>query len=78
MKLGSGTDGEWTFLDMIAIVSFAVGLQNLEMNITQENLDKQTAEVNEKMDAALKDIHDHLRIQDEKIDRILGGMNAER
>lgn len=73
--IGSGDNGEITFLDCISIISFLVGLENLEINVTQESLDRQTAELDEKVNAqinkALADIHGHLKEQDSKIDQIL-------
>ena len=38
--LGSGDYGEFTFLDYITLVSFFIGLENLDLNITQEDMDK--------------------------------------
>lgn len=60
MNIGSGTNGEITFLDTIGIMSFLIGVQNLDLNITQDD-----------MQYVLTDIHSHLQQQDEKIDRIL-------
>ena len=40
--LGSGDNGELTFIDWIALISFWVALQNLDLNLTQE--DKQDLE----------------------------------
>lgn len=69
--MGTGTNGELTFLDALTIVGFLVGLQNLEMNLTQTDLQNHT----EKLDTALRsevaEIHRHLQEQDEKIDRII-------
>ena len=33
MKTGSGVDGELTFLDVLSILSFFIGVQNLDMNV---------------------------------------------
>ena len=67
--------GEWTFIDIVSLISFVVGLQNLELNITQENLDNQTIELKEQVDkevkAALTEIHEHLERQDKKINKII-------
>lgn len=60
MNIGSGTNGEITFLDTIGIMSFLIGVQNLDLNITQDD-----------MQYVLADIHRHLQQQDEKLDRIL-------
>jgi len=69
--IGSGADGEWTFLDMLTIMGFCIGLQNLDLNISQENLDNQTQELDAKLRAVVDDIHQHLKLQDQKIDRIV-------
>lgn len=73
--LGSGQNGEWKFLDSIAILSYFIGVQNLDLNVTQENLDRQTADVdaivNNRIESALSEIHSHLKIQDEKLNTIL-------
>jgi len=69
--IGSGINGELTFLDLISIISFCVGLQNLDLNIAQEDLDNQTQELDRKLHGVIDDIHQHLQMQDEKIDMIL-------
>lgn len=71
MRIGSGDNGEITFLDAIAIISFCVGLQNLDLNIAQEDLDNQTHELDARLHAVVDDIHRHLQAQDAKIDKIL-------
>ena len=68
MNLGSGQQGEWTFLDILSVASFIIGLENLNMNITQEDV-QATA------DKILKEVHSHLEAQDKKIDRILEVLN---
>lgn len=69
--MNSGNNNGWTFLDIISVMSFVIGLQNLEMNITQE--DMQTSE--EHLDSTLRknveEIHRHLEEQDKKIDKIM-------
>ena len=74
--LGSGDSGEFTFMDYIAIVSLIIGIENLELNITQEDMDKQTADVNNEVDKALDAIQQHLEIQDKKIDELLNRMET--
>lgn len=69
--LGSGDSGEFTFMDYIDIVSLLIGIENLELNITQEDMDKQTADLNNEVDKALDAIQQHLEIQDKKIDELL-------
>ena len=65
------------FLDALAIVSFGVGLQNLDLNISQENLDNQTQELDRKLREVVDDIHNHLKMQDEKIDAIWEKLNEK-
>ena len=72
--LGSGSNGEWTFLDIISLIGFCVGLQNLDLNISQENLDNQTQELDRRLREVVDDIHQHLKTQDDKIDRVLEEM----
>mgnify|MGYP007069857496 CR=1 FL=1 len=76
---GSGDNGEFTFLDTLSLISFAIGLKNLDLNITQEHLDKQTADlkaqVDEDVNFALNEIHNHLQMQDDKINSILEVLN---
>ena len=60
MKVGSGINGEITFLDTLGIMSFLIGVQNLDLNITQEDAQY-----------ILTDIHKHLEKQDAKIDYII-------
>lgn len=62
---------QWSFIDAISIVSFLVGLQNLEMNITQEDMQKTEDHLAASLRAEVTEIHRHLTEQDEKIDRIL-------
>lgn len=73
--MGSGENGALTFVDLLGILSFAVGLQNLEINLTQEDLQRESAKLDARVDEqvrrALSEIHAHLKVQDEKIDRII-------
>lgn len=72
---GSGNNGEWTFLDILTVMSFCIGLQNLDLNIAQEDLDNQTQELDRKLRIVVDDIHRHLKDQDKKIDEILRRMD---
>lgn len=64
-------NNELGFLDLITIISFVVGLQNLEMNITQEDMQETTEKLDKALRDQVKDIHNHLAEQDKKIDNIL-------
>lgn len=69
--LGSGDDGEFTFLDIISLTSFLIGIMNLEENLTQGDLQDKTQLI-------LDEIHGHLQEQDDKIDEILRRLNNEK
>ena len=71
MKLGSGDSGEFTFLDMISIISFFIGLANLEENLTQGDKQELQQDLSNKADLLLNEIHSHLEKQDKKLDLIM-------
>lgn len=62
--LGSGDNGQFTFLDIISLTSFLIGILNLDENLTQGDLQ-------DKAQLILDEIHGHLQSQDDKIDLIL-------
>lgn len=74
--MGSGNNGEWTFIDLLSIMSFMIGMKNLDLNVTQEDAQRLQSELTEKTDLLLKEIHGHLEEQDKKIDKILKGMKC--
>lgn len=76
MRTGSGENGELTVLDILAIVSFCVGLQNLDLNLAQEDLDNQTQELDRRLKAVIDDIHSHLSVQDSKLNIILNKLEV--
>lgn len=51
-------------LDAMTVVGFLIGLANYEENITQSDLQ-------DMMKCMLKNVHEHLEEQDNKIDNIL-------
>ena len=53
-----------SFIDLLSIMSFCIGLMNLEINITQEDVDNQTQTI-------LNEVHGHLELQDNKLDSII-------
>ena len=66
------------FLDMLNIMSFVIGLMNLNENLTQGDKQDIMKNLSEKADTILKEVHSHLEEQDEKINKILeilGGKN---
>ena len=64
-------EGQLNFIDLLSILSFYIGLMNLDMNITQNDMADQTAEidkrVNEHLHEVLNEIHTHLEDQDKKL-----------
>ena len=74
--IGSGNNGELTFLDILSIISFCVGLQNLDLNLAQEDLDRQTQELDSRLRTVVDDIHGHLSVQDTKLNLILNKLEV--
>ena len=64
--LGSGDNGEFTFLDLVSLMSFSIAIQN---NNLLNQQDKQ--ELENELSSALDEIHGHLQSQDRKLNRIL-------
>lgn len=66
---------ELSILDIISIMSFCIALENLDLNISQDDIQRSSAEienhVNAKLQKALDDIHGHLSVQDTKLSLIL-------
>lgn len=71
MGLGSGVNGQFTFLDIVSLISFFIGLENLNENLTQGDKQDLMSELSNKAEILLKEIHAHLESQDDKIDLIL-------
>lgn len=69
-----------TFIDVLSILSFVIGLENLELNVDQNDMDEQTRSINkaanELVSKALAEIHQHLEMQDKKIDAIMEVLNG--
>ena len=69
--MGSGKNDELTFLDLVTLISFMIGLQNLEINITQDDLQDIAARADKRQSEGIDDIHKHLAVQDTKLNYIL-------
>ena len=67
-------EGQLNFIDLLSVMSFYIGLLNLDMNITQNDMAEQTADidkrVNEHLHEVLDEIHTHLADQDIKLSDI--------
>lgn len=64
-------NNQLTFVDLISLISFVIALQNLELNISQDDLQKETSKLDEALRSQVEEIHRHLETQDRKIDEIL-------
>lgn len=69
--LGSGDNGQFTFLDIITLMGFFVSIMNLNENLTQNDKQDLQQTFSDKADALLQEIHSHLQEQDRKIDELL-------
>ena len=75
--LGSGDNGEFTFLDTLSLISFFVGMSNLGENLRQSDKQDLQKDLTDKMNIILNEIHSHLQQQDDKIDLILKELNND-
>ena len=76
MNLGSGANGELTFLDAIGLASFLIGVQNLDMNLTQDDKQDIQHTFDQRLSQTMSEVHSHLEIQDEKLNEILQRLEA--
>ena len=67
-------NGQLNFIDLLSIMSFYIGLLNLDMNITQNDIAEQTSEIDNRVNIhlheVLNEIHNHLQEQDIKLSEI--------
>ena len=63
-------------LDALNVMSFIIGVMNLEQNMTQNDKQELESQFNTKVDQLLKEIHAHLQEQDNKIDIIMKKMGV--
>lgn len=61
---------QFTIMDVLNIISFYIGLKNLDLNFTQDTAGKM-------LDIAVNDIHAHLKEQDEKLALIMRELGVE-
>lgn len=73
--IGSGDNGQLTFLDMVNLLSFYIGTLNLNENLTQGDKQELLETFSKKAQFLLDEIHQHLSNQDKKIDKILEKLN---
>jgi len=53
-----------SFIDWLSVMSFCIGVMNLDLNVSAEDIDNQTQTL-------LNEIHGHLKDQDRKLDNII-------
>jgi len=75
MTYGSGNNGEYTFSDIINILSFFLALKNLDLNVDQNYMQDVEQQFNNRLSSVVDEIHKHLQTQDDKIDEILSILN---
>lgn len=61
---------QFTVMDVLNIISFYIGLKNLDLNFTQDTAGKM-------LDIAVNDIHAHLKDQDKKLALIMQELGVE-
>lgn len=71
MGFGNGENGQLTFFDTINLISFMIGVMNLNENLTQGDKQDLLKTFSQEAERLLNEIHHHLQEQDEKIDMIL-------
>ena len=64
-----------SFIDLLSVASFVIALENLEENMTQSDKQDLQKDLSDKADLLLKEIHEHLERQDQKIEEILRRIN---
>lgn len=74
--MGSGNNGEWTFFDILTLISFIVGLENLDLNVSQDDLQREAQKLDKDMRASVEEIHSHLEVQDRKLNQIMELLNG--
>lgn len=65
------------FLDLLNIMSFYIGLMNLQENVTQGDIQEVMKELANEADRLLTEIHEHLEDQDNKLNIILQSLSRE-
>lgn len=67
----SNMNSQLEFMDILSIMSFCISLKNLDENLSQNDKQDLQKDLSDKINLLLKEIHSHLKMQDEKIDLIL-------
>lgn len=64
---------DWSTQDMnlLSFINFCVGLKNLDLNISQDDLQRTSKVLDDHLKESIEKIQNHLEIQDQKIDYII-------
>ena len=73
----SGENRQLTFLDILNVLSFVIGIENLEMNLDQNDKQDLQNDLTVTAERMLTEIHAHLEKQDTKIDEIIKHMEEK-
>ena len=69
--MDNGAKREFSFLDILNVISFLIAIENLNANLTQNDKADLQKDLTDKAEGILKEIHAHLERQDIKINNIL-------
>ena len=69
--MSNGERREFSFLDILNVASFLIAIENLDMNLTQNDKAELQRDLTAKSETILKEVHEHLEMQDTKINEIL-------
>lgn len=67
-----------TWLDLLNVLSFLIGLENLEANLTQSDKQDLQHDLTVTAERLLTEIHAHLEKQDAKIDEIMAHLEGRK
>lgn len=67
----NGETRQLTILDILNVLSFFIGIENLNANLDQNDKQDLQRNLSEATDKLLAEVHAHLERQDKKIDEIL-------
>lgn len=64
---------DWSNQDMnlLSFINFCVGLKNLDLNVSQDDLQRISGILDKHITESIEKIQNHLEIQDQKIDYII-------
>ena len=69
--MNSSENRQLTWLDLLNVLSFLIGVENLEANLTQSDKQDLQSDLSKTAERLLNEIHAHLEKQDAKIDEIM-------